>query len=219
MNHYNKTCLNWHIDLANSLVEVVAEENNHGNQNVSAEIELIEDSVKNILEHNESIESELDDLKSDMTSLKKQITSITVKPPFMKNYLNVTYWIEDKLNGTTTFMASCQEYYDNGERNNGTFRIRPSIKMPSFEVNCIFTKDFAVTEINPLNSADEIIFPRNESQRCSTPNCFTQKGFQIDSSNISVSSSYSEVRFWKPITEISIFAQYGPDWGKTGIKI
>ena len=48
-------------------------------QNISAEIELIEDNVKNILEHNESIESELDDLKLDMTSLKKQITSITVK--------------------------------------------------------------------------------------------------------------------------------------------
>ena len=77
--------------MANSLVEVVAEEKNHGHQNVSAEIELIEDSVKNILEHNESIESELNDLKSDMTSLKRQITSITVKPPFMKNYLNVTY--------------------------------------------------------------------------------------------------------------------------------
>ena len=64
--------------MANSLVEVVADEKHHGNQNVSAEIELIEDSVKNILEHNESIESEIDDLKSDMTSLKKQITSITV---------------------------------------------------------------------------------------------------------------------------------------------
>ena len=179
--------------MANSLVEVVAEEKNHGHQNVSAEIELIEDSVKNILEHNESIESELDDLKSDMTSLKRQITSITVKPPFMKNYLNER--IEDKLNGTTTFMASCQEYYDNGERNNGTFRIRPSIKMPSFEVNCIFTKEFAVTEINPLNSSDEIIFPRNESQRCSTPNCFTQKGFQIDCSNISIPTWESQVLF------------------------
>ena len=76
-------------------------------------------------------------------------------------------------------MASCQEYYDNGERKNGTFRIRPNIKMPSFEVNCIFTHEFAVTEIDPLISSDEMIFPRNESQRCSTPNCFTQKGFQI----------------------------------------
>ena len=70
---------------------MVADEKNHGHQNVSAEIELIEDSVKNILEHNESIESELDDLKSDMSSLKKQITSITVKLPLMKNFYNVTY--------------------------------------------------------------------------------------------------------------------------------
>ena len=81
-------------------------------------------------------------------------------------------------------MASCQEYYDNGERKNGTFRIRPNIKMPSFEVNCIFTNEFAVTEIDPLNSSDEMIFPRNESQRCSTPNCFTQKGFQIGGSKL-----------------------------------
>ena len=77
--------------MANSLVEVVAEEKNNGPQNVSAEIELIEDSVKNILEHNESIESELDDLKSDMSSLKKQIISITVKLPLMKIFSNVTY--------------------------------------------------------------------------------------------------------------------------------
>ena len=81
-------------------------------------------------------------------------------------------------------MASCQEYYDNGERKNGTFRIRPNIKMPSFEVNCIFTNKFAVTEIDPLISSDEMIFPRNESQRCSTPNCFTQKGFQIGGSKL-----------------------------------
>ena len=77
--------------MANSLVEVVADEKNHGHQNVSAEIELIEDSVKNILEHNESIESELDNIKSDMSSMKKQITSITVKLPLMKNFYNVTY--------------------------------------------------------------------------------------------------------------------------------
>ena len=72
--------------MANSLVEVVAEEKNHDHQNVSAEIELIEDSVKNILEHNESIESELDHLKSDMTSLKKQITSITVKSAMLTQH-------------------------------------------------------------------------------------------------------------------------------------
>ena len=70
---------------------MVADEKNHGHQNVSAEIELIEHSVKNILEHNESIESELDDIKSDMSALKKQITSITVKLPLMKNFYNVTY--------------------------------------------------------------------------------------------------------------------------------
>ena len=196
--------------MANSLVEVVADEKNHGNQNVSAEIELIEDSVKNILEHNESIESELDDLKSDMTSLKKQITSITVnisdKNSFKVCNANVIYAFEDKLNGTTTFMASCQEYYDNGERKNGTFRIRPNIKMPSFEVNCIFTNEFAVTEIDPLNSSDEMVFPKNESQRCSTPNCFTQKGFQIDTLR-----SVSLALFGKPITAISIFGQYGPN--------
>ena len=70
---------------------MVADEKNHGHQNISAEIELIEDSVKNIIEHNESIESELEDLKSDMSSFKKQITSITVKLPLMKLYINVKY--------------------------------------------------------------------------------------------------------------------------------
>jgi len=79
------------------------------------------------------------------------------------------------LNGTSTFLASCQQYFENGERNDGTFRFRPDISLPSYEVNCIFGKDSAVTEISPLDmSEDGFVFPKNESVRCYELNCFTR---------------------------------------------
>ena len=79
------------------------------------------------------------------------------------------------MNGTSTFLASCHEYFVNGERNNGTFRIRPNISIPSFEVNCLFGNESAVTEITPVNLPKSgLVFPKNESVRCLEPNCFTQ---------------------------------------------
>ena len=83
---------------------------------------------------------------------------------------------KDNLNGTSTFLASCQQYYDNGERNNGTFRIRPNIALPSFEVYCAFDNTSVFTEIEPLNWPENgLIFPKNESVRCYEPNCFTEE--------------------------------------------
>ena len=79
------------------------------------------------------------------------------------------------MNGTSTFLASCQQYFDNGERNNGTFRIRPNVTLPSFEVHCAFGNELAVTEIKPLNLPENgLVFPKNESVRCYEPNCFTE---------------------------------------------
>ena len=34
---------------------------------------------------------------------------------------------QENLNGTTTFGASCQEYYERGSRRNGTYSIRPDL--------------------------------------------------------------------------------------------
>ena len=88
------------------------------------------------------------------------------------------------MNGTSTFLASCQQYFDNGERTNGTFRIRPDISLPSFGVNCRFGNDSAVTEIQPLDWPENgLIFPKNESVRCYEPNCFTQAVQYIPSIN------------------------------------
>ena len=79
------------------------------------------------------------------------------------------------MNGTSTFLASCQQYFDNGERTNGAFRIRPDVSLPSFEVNCVFGNASAVTEIPPLDWPENgLVFPKNESVRCYEPNCFTQ---------------------------------------------
>ena len=79
------------------------------------------------------------------------------------------------MNGTSTFLASCQQYFENGERNNGTFRIRPDISLSSFEVYCAFGNDSGVTEIPVLDWPENgFVFPKNESVRCYEPNCFTQ---------------------------------------------
>ena len=86
------------------------------------------------------------------------------------------------MNGTSTFLASCQQYFENGERKNGTFRIRPSIAIPSFEVNCVFGIETVITEIKPLHFAgNDLVFPKNSSERCIEPNCFA-KSIEYDPS-------------------------------------
>ena len=42
------------------------------------------------------------------------------------------------MNGTNTYAASCQEYFDLGNRVGGTFKIRPNINVQPFEVECEF---------------------------------------------------------------------------------
>ena len=42
-------------------------------------------------------------------------------------------------------------------------------------MNCAFGNELAVTEIEPLDLPDKgLIFPQNDSVRCTDPNCFTQ---------------------------------------------
>ena len=101
------------------------------------------------------------------------------------------------MNGTLTFLASCQQYFENGERNNGTFRIRPDISLPSFEVNCGFWNESAVTEIQPMNwPKNGLVFPKNESVRCSEPNCFTQS-VQYNPSLDQIEVTVAFFNFWK----------------------
>ena len=102
---------------------------------------------------------------------------------------------QENLNGTTTYSASCQEYFEQGDQRNGTYFIRPSLarkellnisfkinrskfifhKSHAFQVQCLFTEGSARTLIQPLNWPSEgYIFPENATTRCVEPNCFSR---------------------------------------------
>ena len=53
------------------------------------------------------------------------------------------------MNGTYTFAASCQEYFDLGNRANGKFKIRPNIELHAFEVECEFNENGGETVLRP----------------------------------------------------------------------
>ena len=42
-------------------------------------------------------------------------------------YISLTLLFQENLNGTTTFGATCQEYFQRGSRRNGTYSIRPDL--------------------------------------------------------------------------------------------
>ena len=96
-------------------------------------------------------------------------------------WLNVK--IKENINGTNTFAASCQEYFELGNRNNGTFMIRPNPDLHAFSVECGFTENGGVTLLKPKEwTQDGFLFPPNESQRCVDVNCFSHK-FEYLASN------------------------------------
>ena len=82
---------------------------------------------------------------------------------------------KENLNGTATFPATCQEYYERGTSTNGTYKIRPSLELHSFYVECEFTDDLGITLLRPRDwKSDGFTYPANDSDRCHTPDCFTK---------------------------------------------
>ena len=80
------------------------------------------------------------------------------------------------MNGTNTYAASCQEYFDLGNRVGGTFKIRPSIHVQPFTVECEFHDGQGFTLIKSKDwKAEGYIFPPNEDYRCEHSNCFMHK--------------------------------------------
>ena len=78
------------------------------------------------------------------------------------------------MNGTQTFTASCQEYYDLGSRTNGTYKIRPDPEYLAFDVECVFNQNQGITILKPSQWTEEgFTFPPTEDKRCSEANCFT----------------------------------------------
>ena len=82
--------------------------------------------------------------------------------------------IQENINGTHTYAASCQEYFDLGNRANGKFKIRPNTELHAFEVECEFNESGGLTVMKPKQWNEEgFTFPPSEDQRCSETNCFT----------------------------------------------
>lgn len=90
---------------------------------------------------------------------------------------------KENVNGTHTFAASCQEYFDLGNRVNGSFKIRPDAEYHAFDVECEFNEIQGITVLKPNQwLQDGYTFPPTEDQRCSEANCFTHN-FEYSASN------------------------------------
>ena len=90
---------------------------------------------------------------------------------------------KENINGTHTFAASCQEYFDRGHRITGSFKISPDPEYHAFEVECEFSKNQGVTILKLDQWTPEgYTFPPTEDQRCSEANCFTHN-FEYSASN------------------------------------
>ena len=63
------------------------------------------------------------------------------------------------------------EYFHEGDRQNGTYTIRPNINYHAFEVECEFTNTGGHTIIKPKQWSDKsFVFAENQKERCTDPN-------------------------------------------------
>ena len=77
---------------------------------LSATIDEVEIAIDSIVERNNHVDAEMKMMKNDLSSLSSKILVI-----------------RENINGTTTFGASCQEYFERGSRRNGIYSIRPDV--------------------------------------------------------------------------------------------
>ena len=77
---------------------------------LSASIDEVEIAIESIAERNNRVDDEMEIIKNDISSLSSKILVI-----------------RENINGTTTFGASCQEYFERGSRRNGIYSIRPDV--------------------------------------------------------------------------------------------
>ena len=103
------------------------------------------------------------------------------------------------MNGTATFPASCQEYFERGTKTNGSYKIRPSLELHSFFVECEFDES-GITLIRPTDWKSEgYTYPSNESQECHTYDCYTKSiDYGISLEQIEVHFTFKDSLFAKP---------------------
>ena len=110
-----------------------------------------------------------------------------------------SWFFQENLNGTFTYASSCDEYFQQGDRSNGSFLIRPNpglgskfkynlecfpalnlkifipfFELHAFEVECEFTEFGGRTVIKSVDwNENGFIFPKSEEERCTDPDCFS----------------------------------------------
>ena len=167
---------------------------------LSAQIADVEDNIEAIVRRNDVANEEIQGMKTDIQSLFDKILVIKVSSIrfLFKNdsYQCDIYLYKENINGTTTFGATCEQYFELGSRRNGTYSIRPDIsrngkihlhlflkillietflnlkESHSFKVECLFSSEGGQTVVYPINWPEEgFTFPGNESERCSQAFC------------------------------------------------
>ena len=101
------------------------------------------------------------------------------------------------MNGSATYPATCQEYFDRGTRNNGTYKIRPSLDLHSYHVECIFTDKEGFTLLRPIDwKQSGYIFPGNKSERCRDADCFTKMiRYGVNKAQIKVTNPIEDINY------------------------
>ena len=96
----------------------------------------VDHQINSIIKNNELIDESIDEIKNELQFLAKSITSINVSLFYETLSFSLDEFLllkfQENLNGTTTYSASCQEYFEQGDQRNGTYFIRPSLSRKEF---------------------------------------------------------------------------------------
>ena len=95
-----------------------------GTNDLNTKINLLAENVQSLLDRNQTIDEDIKSVKSNVQSMTNQIHQINVRPEI--NKANNKNALQENLNGTFTYASSCDEYFQQGNRLNGSFLIRPN---------------------------------------------------------------------------------------------
>ena len=95
-----------------------------GTNDLNTKINLLAENVQSLLDRNQTIDDEIKSVKSNFQSMTNQIQQINVSPVI--NKVNNKNPFQENLNGTFTYASSCDEYFQQGNKSNGSFLIRPN---------------------------------------------------------------------------------------------
>ena len=135
-------------------------------------MDTIEPQIEDILFKYDHLEDDIDRLKTVISSNSMELNLINVSF-ILYTRDRIQSFFKENLNGSETFASSCMEYFDMGNRQNGLYKIRPSLTFHAFKVECLFTETEGITIIKALDwTNDGFKYPKQDEQRCLEPYCF-----------------------------------------------